>query len=269
MKKTLIAMATLSTILTAQAGAISPGITSSGELIEEGNALLVDKRTRVKLYPEISVSDSLRGTGINVIEQNGNPQDSHQVETTETVVVEEIVEVREVEALSNANANANENENENNDNSGIIKRTGEFNVGDAKAGYTASKTEKVYTKSFLGIPYAPIDVVVEKAKPIYFGNLYFNNLTCASGYNNGKIDLYSNNTTSLIPIKFCPLDVEAKIELNVQTFDDDYNNVVIFLGGQKIKVEKGYTTLYNLRYDDNNVVNLEFIYQRDEHPIRY
>ncbi len=226
MKKTLIAMATLSTIITAQAGEIIAGPTSSSQVVENGGAILVDNRTRIKQYPEISVANSLRGTGINVVES------SEQLPET-------------------------------------FKRTGEITVEPAREGYTSAKIEKVYTKTFLGIPYDPVNVVVEPAKPIFFGYMYFNNLTCANGYNNGRIDLYSHHSTSIIPIIFCPNNTETKIELKIETFSDDTNKAVVLLGGQKINVEKGHTSIYNLRYDDHNVANIEFIYQQDEHPIRY
>lgn len=254
MKKTLIAMATLSTIITAQAGAIYSGVTSSSKVIEDGGAILVDNRTRIKVYPEIKVSDSLRGSGINVVE-SGNPNNTvtQEVTTIETVTTERIEQV-----VQSPNSEQE-----------FVKRSGEITTETAKEGYTAAKTEKVYTKTFLGIPYAPINVVVEPAKPIFFGHMYYNNLTCSNGYNNGKIELYSHDTTSIIPVVFCPNDKEAKIELKIQTLSEDSNKAVILLGGQKISVEKGYTSIYNLRYDDHNVVNMEFIYVQDEHPVRY
>ena len=252
MKKTLIAMATLSTILTAQAGAIYSGVTSSSQVIEDGGAILVDNRTRIKIYPEIKVSDSLRGSGIDVVESNNSNK------TTEVRTVETITEHTEQVVQSPSNSEQD-----------FVKRSGEITTETAKDGYTAAKTEKVYTKTFLGIPYAPINVVVEPAKPIFFGHMYYNNLTCSHGYNNGKIELYSHDTTSIIPVIFCPNDKEAKIELKIQTLSEDLNKAVILLGGQKINVEKGYTSIYNLRYDDHNVVNMEFIYVQDEHPVRY
>lgn len=257
MKKTLIAIASLSTLI----GANAAGVSSSSEVIEGGNAILVDKRTRIKIYPEISVANSLRGTGINIVEQplNGvsttNVIDVTEEAQIKTVSSEEIPTEEAMQPISDDNIN-------------IVKRTGEFTFEPAVSGYTSTKTEKVYTKTFLGIPYAPKNVVVETSKPIHFGKLKFNNLTCPTGFNNGSIDVYGNESSSIIPVVFCPNGKNAQIELKIFNSPIDRNILNVEIGGQKVKVEKGYTSLYNLRYDDHNVINMEFIFEQDENHNR-
>lgn len=264
MKKTLIAIASFSAVLSAQAGELGTGkgvgVTSSSEIIDNGRALLVDKRTRIKLYPEVNppVTQS-QPTGINIIETK-TVQVNTQVNTIEIVhpsqqnIAPPPAPLMPVEVVQPP--------------AQLELKTGEVIIGDARPGYKPEVSEKVYTKSFLGIGYAPV-YVVKPAEPIYFGELHYNNLTCKEGLNNGTIKLFSNMTNSIIPVKFCPMGKEAQVELNIETNDNDMDRLLINIGGQKVPVEKGFTSLYQLRYDDVNAIDLEFIFEKDEHPIRY